>query len=442
VTSDSDVPSAEPTTSVESAASTASTTASEGSAPATPAGLDLAGRGPDGADNGARFDCTGADAGSPSVLCVLAGASPDGTGTAEAPLASIGSAIAAASPGDVIQVAAGTYTENVAVGSFGSPADTSLELLGGFAPDFATRDASANRSVIDGSGDIAPAVQLHVLSDGVTVLDGFVVTNGTGLGTDWEDGEGNGGGVNAFQQGNGELVISHNEIYGNTTPDYGDDARGGGISAFAADWDGSAPTVRIEDNVVRDNDAGRGGGINVEGRAAVILRNLVENNRGRSDHGGGIYLSAASNDVSDNIVRGNEIGVDVGYGWGGGILIGGVPATLTGNVFTDNFAPSIGSGVFWDEGAVGTMTGDQVIANRCTEDARSGAAIYVDGGVAPSIVTIERVTVADHACADISPDGAAIVIEGASQLTVVDSTLTGNTPSDFLTIDTGTYTVE
>jgi len=392
-------------------------TGNTGSAPpaqagafALPAGAPaLAGKGPQGADNGEAHRC------GPGVLCV------GGTGTYR----SINAAIAKAEAGDVIQVAAGTYAENVALGSFTALDQRNLTLLGGFSADFSTRDAATNRTVIDGGGE-DPAVQLHVISDDPTVLDGFVLTGGVGLGSDYSDGAGSGGGVHAQQQGGGELVISHNEVYGNRTRAFDDGNRGGGIHADAVDWDGGTPTVRIEHNDVHDNEAGRGAGIEVRGRAAVIANNRVEANLGHSDHGGGVYLSAGDNLVTDNIVVGNEIGVTAGYGWGGGILVGGVPATMSGNVVSDNFAPSVGSGVFWDEGAVGTMTGDLIVANRCPADGRSGAAIYVDGGEpGPSKVTAERITVVGHVCPDL-PDGGAIVLEGGSSITITASILWAN----------------
>ena len=86
----------------------------------------------------------------------------------------------------------------------------------------------------------------------------------------------------------------------------------------------------------------------------MILRNVVEANRAHSDHGGGIYMSTVSTEVADNVVRGNEIGATVKYGYGGGIIIAAAPAELHGNVITGNYAPTNGSGVFWDEGAKGT----------------------------------------------------------------------------------------
>ena len=369
----------------------------------------LVGKGPQGADNGEAQPCGS------GVLCV------GGTGTYR----SINAAIADAAAGDVIQVAGGTYAENVVLGSFAALDARNLTLLGGFSSDFARRDAAVNETVIDGGGD-DPAVQIHVVSDGPTVLDGFTITGGVGLGTDYDSGGGAGGGVHAQQQGDGELVISHNVVYGNRTRTFDDNSRGGGIHADAVDWDGSSPTVRIEHNDVHDNEAGRGGGIEVGGRAAVITNNRVERNLGHSDHGGGVYLSAGDNVVTDNIVSGNEIGVTAGYGWGGGILVAGVRAALAGNVVTDNYAPSVGSGVFWDEGAAGTMTGDLLVANRCPGDGRSGAAMYIDGGEpGPSNVTAERITVVGQLCPDL-PDGGAIVLEGGSSITITASILWAN----------------
>ncbi|MGE3907791.1 MAG: hypothetical protein AB7K36_00460 [Chloroflexota bacterium] len=404
--------------------------------------LQFLGKGPDGYDNGQRLACTGARSGSPSVICVRAGAGSGGNGTAAAPFATIGAALAAAAPQDVIQVAAGVYPENVAIGTqISEQVQTSIMLLGGFSPDFATRDASQFRSVIDGKG-AGPAVQFHLQSDDKTVLDGFRITGGKGLGTDPDTGNGCGGGIFAEIIGNGEILISHNEIFGNQTAGLEDDNRGGGIHTDAQDYDGSNPVIRIEDNVIHSNQAGRAAGINVTGRQATILRNVVEANRAHSDHGGGIYVSTVkSTEVADNVVRGNEIGATVNYGWGGGIYVGAAPAELHGNIIAGNFAPTIGSGVFWDEGAKGTMREDLLFGNGCSTDERSGTALYLDGGAGPSIVTIEHVTIAGHNCPFAAPSGAAILVEASSKLTVKDSIIWDNT-RDFQTLDNGSFTAE
>jgi parallel beta-helix repeat protein len=396
----------------------------------------LVGEGPMGADNGAVNACTGVQAMLPAVICVRAGAPGGGTGTVALPFASINAAIAAATAGDIVQVAGGTYAENVALGSFVVPSSKHLTLLGGFASDFASRAAAVNRSIVDG-GTLNPAVQLHVDSNQTTTLDGFELIGGVGLGSDFSDGGGGGGGVHANQYNDGTMVISHNRIHQNQTRNYTtDDTRGGGIHAETQNFDGALATVRIEDNHVYENLAGKGAGINVAGRQATLLRNRVQDNTAHNDHGGGIYVSTVGTEVRDNIIRGNRVGATVGYGWGGGILIAGAGADLTGNLIAFNTTPSAGSGVFWDEGAVGTMRNDLVVKNVCPSIA--GAAIYVDGGPGgPSNVLLENVTIADHPCPGI---GGAVYIEDGSQIAIRNAILWNNT-QEFSTITGGGFSI-
>lgn len=397
------------------------------------------GDGPSGSDNGAIQPCTGVQAG-PAVICVRAGAAGGGDGSAAMPFGTINAAIAAAKAGDIVQVAAGTYVENVALGTLAAPSNKHLSLLGGFATDFLTRNAAANRSIVDGSL-LNPAIQLHLDSNQATTLDGFEVINGRGLGTTFETGSGYGGGIYAVQFGNGTMVISHNDIHDNRTNNHTtDDTRGGGIHTYTQNFDGATATMRVEDNAVHDNLAGKGAGINVTGRQARLLRNRVENNTTHNDHGGGIYISTGSTDVQNNLVRGNVVGATVGYGWGGGILVAAASADLQRNLITDNYTPSIGSGVFWDEGAVGTMRNDLIVRNQCPQGDGSGAALYVDGGPGgPSTVLLENVTVADHVCPG-TPDGAAVFIEDGSMVAVKNAIFWGNT-RDFATLTGGSYAI-
>lgn len=403
--------------------------------------LRAVGEGPDGDDNGERHLCTGIQPVVPAVICVRAGAAGGGTGTAAAPLASINAAISAAKAGDIVQVAAGTYAENVALGAFNNPSGSHLTLLGGFDASFSLRDAGVHVSIIDG-GSANPAVQLHVNSAQTTTLDGFEITGGVGLGTSFKDGYGHGGGVYAVLDGNGILVISHNHVHGNRSANHTQaDTRGGGIHAHSQNYGGATGTIYIEHNRVVDNLAGKGAGINVSGRHASLLRNLVADNITHGDHGGGIYVSTGITSVRGNVIRSNVVGATAGYGWGGGILIAAAGADLEGNLITDNDTPSEGSGLFWDEGAVGTMKNDLIVGNGCPVDNGLASVLYVDGGPGgPSSVAIENVTVADNVCPGADP-GAVVLIEDGSAISIRNSIFWNNTGDGFATLTGGTYTI-
>lgn len=403
--------------------------------------LRFLGKGPAAHDNGQLLACTGTSASPAAVLCVRSGADAGGNGSAAAPFNSINDAIAAAKAGDVLQVAEGSYSENVSIGSFELPSAKHLSLLGGFSVDFSQRDAAIFHSLIDGGG-LMPTVQLHLNSDHQTMLDGFRITNGLGLGSDWQDGFGHGGGVYVQLFGDGEVLISHNRIFANQSANATSaDTRGGGLHSHTQNWGEAKGRVRVEDNIVSDNQAGKGAGINVSGRQATLLRNRVENNISHDDHGGGIYISTGETMVIDNVVRGNQVGATVGYGWGGGLIVAAAGAQLQGNVITDNSAPSAGSGVYWDEGAVGSMRNDLIFKNACPQSDRSAAAIYIDGGPGgPSLVTLENLTVADHDCPDSAPTGAAIVIEDESAVIIRNSILWGNT-ADLAVLAGGSFEI-
>ncbi len=407
---------------------------------ARPGQAGVIGEGPQAADNGLRYACTGFTASGVAVICVRAGAAAGGTGTASAPLATVAAAMAGAKAGDVVQVAAGSYRENLALGSLSTPSSKRLSLLGGFSADFAARDASVHRSVLDGQG-LNPVVQLHLGGSGETVLDGFEITGGVGLGTSWQNGYGHGGGVYATLGSGVTLVISHNRIRANRSRNHtAQDSRGGGVFVRNGTTSGGG-SLRVEDNVIEDNLAGKGAGITISGRQALLLRNRIANNTAHSDHGGGVYLSTAVTELRSNLVRGNVVGATAGYGWGGGLMFDGAVATTERNLITDNGAPSAGSGVFWDEGSTGTMRNDLVVANRCTGGNRYGAAIYVDGGPGGlSRVTGEHLTIAGHACAASAPGGAAILIEASSTLTLKNSILWGNT-REFATSSGGSFAI-
>ena len=154
--------------------------------------------------------------------------------------------------------------------------------------------------------------------------------------------------------------------------------------------------------------------------------------------GGGYHTLLIKREGSDVARAFNEVGVTAGYGWGGGVIVAGeISAQFHGNVVTDNYAPTIGAGLFFDEGAVVAMRNDLIFDNRCPQDARSGTAIYLDGGAAASMLEIENATIANHQCQGGAP---AIYIEGGSQAVLKNTILWGNS-GEFGVVSGGGYAI-
>ncbi len=348
----------------------------------------------------ASFDLGGSSAGascSGNVACVSAGAS-------------IQAAIDAAADGGIIQVAAGTYQENLAIDN------KTVTLLGGFPAggDFSSRDPLANPTILVGDGSNST---LGLYASGSTLVDGFVIRGGVGNVVYG----GSGGGVFIYQ---GTPRISHNILENNDVA--ATNGFGGGIYAQDAD-------VEIIGNVVRNNRAERGAGVAVNSNSALIQENLIENNEGFGDHGGGVFLSGPNLQVLRNIIRGNTVGQALGYGWGGGVIVvsPGTFAHFEHNRITDNHSHTRGSGVFIDEAARAELVGDLIYANRCASD---GSGIYVDGHYdgTGSEVTIVNVTVADHECVGDGVGGEGLHVVGGSTATVINSIFHNNGGDDVL----------
>lgn len=353
-------------------------------------------------------ECTGT-----AVLCVDGAHEGAEDGTATSPYRTVTAAIAAAQPGALIQVAQGTYQERLLIEG------GRVELYGGFpgGGDFAGRDRLAHVTTLDGSGGAGAVVTILA---GGTVIDGFRVTGGTGRCDQFRC---EGGGLYVDAE---EVTIARCEITGNTVQFEGyNTARGGGLHVSGA--------VTIFRNSIRGNRAERGGAIAGGGRI-VVVENTIQDNVGYGDHGGGVILAGPAIEVVRNRFESNEIGRDLGYGWGGGLFIHdeGTRFVTRANVFTGNFAAARGSAVFIDNGAHGQMIGDLIHANPCA--GQGGAGILVDSlddsGKTGSIVNVIHATIADNPC----PGGVgnAVYAEGAgTEARLVNSIVWNNGPAFF-----------
>ena len=351
-------------------------------------------------------------------------------GSVRRPYRTVQQAIDAASGGNVIAVAGGTYIEAVLVQNKtvslygGYIGGTEADYTGGTGGNFGVRNPTAN--VANLQGNLQDSV-VTLLESGSTVVDGFRITRGVRSTIPLPGCVG--GGLYVL---GGEPSISNNIIENNSTcadAANGEDLLGGGIYASNAN-------ISIQGNVIRDNVSGRGAAIAIAGGEVVIRGNTIQDNIGRGDHGGGVYVFSPNAQISHNLIAGNEIGRELGYGWGGGMAIfneGGF-FRLSYNVFTDNFAPSLGSAILVDNGARAEMDHELFYANQCgvSSGVPGGVStVFVDGdaGGMGSSLTMSNSTIAGHDC-DPPVAGTAVTVLEFSDVTIRNSIFWGNGGDD------------
>lgn len=219
-------------------------------------------------------------------------------------------AVNAAAGNDEVWVAAGVYTENIALKS-------GVALYGGFAGTETARTErnwSANQTVLDGNWAGA-VVEIATSANSSTRVDGFVIRNGRAV---------LGGGIYCGQSA--APVIANNRICGNSSS-----SDGGGIYCNMS----SAPT--IANNTISNNGAaGNGGGVCSMTGASKLMSNVVCNNAAR--RGGAVSCGDTTSTVlaSHEYVVNNTI-VANSASYGGGIYCWpGSSASVSNNVIAFN----------------------------------------------------------------------------------------------------------
>jgi len=237
--------------------------------------------------------------------------------------------IDAAIDGDSVMVAPGTYLENINLSG------KRIVLTSRYALD--ADPEIIHNTVINGGSprhhDTASVVLIINGEGRQTVVQGFTITGGTG--TVWPDPHIGG----FYREGGGILsefsspTIQHNIIIDNEAIEVVTgvtSAGGGGIRA----GDGN-PLIR--NNVIMNNRGRYGAGVVLNFATGEIRNNVIANNTGGDDYAGsGLWKYEGG----DALVQNNTIAGNISARPGGGVYVSATTMTLRNNIIWGNVAPS------------------------------------------------------------------------------------------------------
>ncbi len=343
-----------------------------------------------------------------------------------AQFATIQAAIDAASDGDTVIVAPGTYVE-------------SINLLG----KQITVRSSGGRGVtfIDGAGANRPVTASGSETFSGTLIEGFTLQNGVA---------GDGGGMlietpasmtvrdcwfvnnRATNQGGGLHLqsVGFNTLIEDCTFFDNEATQGGGVSIFSG-----FPIVRdceIIGNIANAPGGGRGAGMTILNfsQAQVIgcffSGNAFESTFANGGRGGGIFIEQASPKIEGCTFRNHNAFAGGGVGGqGGGIWMRTIPGqstrtlTLRDSVFEFNTAGTSGGGLHV-QGVASTVVGCRFVGNQTTNTTGGGGggidAVFEQGGRFDGCEFI----------ANTSANGGGMAVSLLSSFTLTNSLFVGN----------------
>lgn len=259
-------------------------------------------------------------------------AGSDSDGTLAKPFKVIQTAINRAIPGDIINVAAGTYYEWITLRD-------EIDLIG----------AGFSTTVIDAGYSAWDAIEGYELTD--CLVRGFTIRNGNVNGY-------SGGGIYLE---NSVITFDKCAVTNCKTTYY--ESTGGG-------WGGGLFATRVNDGV----------GSNVTLTSCTFASNAA------TMYGAGVAIHSSSLTATDCIFDANQA-TDVG----GGIFLSNSTATIDKCLISNNSALH-GGGIYWklSSGAVRRST---ITANLI---ARDGAGIFIEGGLSSASVKLTRNYIGDN----------------------------------------------
>ncbi len=327
------------------------------------------------------------------------------------PYPEINDAVAVANPGDVVMVAAGTYSDVTHLAAGDSIYSAVL-----MRPGVTIWGAGEGQTIIDTNPDSGSVVYFISGEDTSSVLYGFTITGGTGtpsfvgaprLGRV-------GGGIFIADVG---AKISHNYIFNNTVTD-SFAVIGGGLAAFSPF---SNSFVIIEDNIFDSNSC---------------LRSVA------ASEGGGMFIYTKAR-VCNNIFSNNVVSSDSGEAFGGGFVAGfNLDSVLiynnriinnkveTGIITNPIMDRAMGGGfVLWnDSTALIRMIGNVIAYNEVSSSNYTvGAGGYFEL-IKGDVIFANNLLYGNHYSGSASCYGSSLSMRKA-KVSIINNTITGNEPS-------------
>jgi predicted outer membrane repeat protein len=357
-----------------------------------------------------------------------------GSGGMLDPFCSIATAIAAASPGDTLHIAAGTYVENLDL-------DKDLDLIG---------TSGAAVTLVDGG---ASGRVIKVVAGVTASLDGLTITNGNAA---------NGAGL--IVNDSAHLTLSNATVSGNSATD-----RGGGmyvrnatvyfhcstVSYNCSYYAGAGlyitdGSLSITESSVDHNHAlsggaqSPGGGLSIANGCVMLTNTYVTDNQAGStmggvsqSRGGGIYCADGTLHLDNVTLQNNFSESD-----GGGLAIlasqGRTPdVTVVNSLFDSNISASLGGGIFIEANSFGAGVGMATldVTNSMIQfnEARTRGGGIANEAVASgsgTTLTLANTTISDNCCPLGSGGGiSSFVYNTNTTITMTNSTLQGNSAS-------------